>query len=75
MQTGVPIVKYLVYFHCRCEEKKHEIFVQFCSSHPFGTTVLNVVDSDDLDVVKPNASVKERICMIYVKCVLVFVTV
>ena len=47
-QTDVPIVKHLVHFHCKCEEKIHDMFVHFCHGHPFGSTVLNVVDADDV---------------------------
>ena len=47
-QTDVPIVKHLVHFHCRYEEKIHDMFVHFCHGHPFGSTVLNVVDANDV---------------------------
>ena len=46
IQTGVPVIKHLVHFHCKYEEKKHEMFVHFCCGHPFGSTTLNIIDSN-----------------------------
>ena len=46
-QTEVSVVRHLVNFHCECEDMNHEIFVLFCRSHPFGSTILNVVVNPD----------------------------
>ena len=45
MQTNVPVIKHLCHFHCKCEEKVHEMFVHCCSCHPFGTTIFNIVNT------------------------------
>ena len=36
----------MIYFHCKCKEDDHEIFVHFCSSHPWGSTILSITDSN-----------------------------
>lgn len=66
-QTRVSIIKHLVNFHCHCVDKNHETFVDFCRSHTFGSTILNIVDSDG--EVETNVFVREKARMNYVKYV------
>lgn len=47
-EIEVPILRYFLPFNCKCDEKDHEIFVHFCSSHPYGTTLLNIVQPNDV---------------------------
>lgn len=47
LQSGVRIIKRAAHFHCECEEKEHQMFVYFCSAHPFGSTVFNHVGSNE----------------------------
>ena len=43
---GHPYIKHLIHFHCKCEENDHEIFVHFCSMHPWGATILSIIGSN-----------------------------
>ena len=43
---GHPYIKHLIHFHCKCKEDDYEIFVHFCSLHPWGTTILSMTDSN-----------------------------
>lgn len=36
-------IKHIIHFHCKCDQD-NEIFVYFCSSHPFGTSMAAVTD-------------------------------
>ena len=47
-EAEVPILKHSIHFHGKYEEEDHEIFVHFCGSHPYGTTLPNVVEPNDV---------------------------
>lgn len=44
--SEVKYLKHFIHFHCKCETEDHEYFVNFWSSHPYGTTIPQVVDND-----------------------------
>ena len=45
-EKGRSYIKHLIDFHCKCKEDDHEIFVHFCSSHPWVSTILSIPDSN-----------------------------
>ena len=47
LQSGEAIIKCLAHFHCKCDEKNHQMYVHFCKCHPFGSTVLNHLRSNE----------------------------
>ena len=72
-EAEVPILKHSIHFHCKYEEEDHEIFVHFCGSHPYGTTLPNVVEPND--VVEKNVFVEESMLVDFVNTVFRFVIV
>ena len=46
LESGHPIIKHLIHFHCKREDKDHDVFVHFCGAHPYGATIPAVVEND-----------------------------
>ena len=57
-QYEVPILRHLIHFHCKCKGKDHEMFIHFCGSHPYGTTIPSIVERN---VVEKKCFAKENI--------------